>query len=1645
MIKRSKLVYGVGSAIIGIVVIIFVFAGLVLSGAINAETRKLVFESASKEFVYDGQTFTCEEWSLVSGELKSGHEAKVSVYGKQTGVGTCENAMSVTIIDANGADVSSDYQISCQTGVLSVSARPLTVETGDAKRVYDGTPLKAESYELTAGTIADGHTLEVAYTGEQTNVGETENAASVTVVDANGNDVTNNYAVTVTSGTLEVTARALLLRSVDGSKTYDGEPLKAEDYVLETGTLVEGQTIVPYYPVELTNVGTAENEWLASVTTADGADVTDNYEIAHLYGSLQVLPCEILVRTLDAEKTYDGAPLTQSEWTYMMGEVLPIHTFNVVCTGTQTDVGNAENDMQWTITDENGVSVGANYRVTVVKGSLKVTPKPIRLYSESQEWVYDGQEHTHDQVYYDAWSLVDGHQLIGACTVAVQNVEEKAVDNKFEWVITDANGRDVSENYKAMEEYGKLSILPRELTVYTDGYTWRYDGQPHSHQSWYHLGEVAFGQTLEVNCETSITNVKESPKENAATWKVLDGNGVDVSGNYKVTEKYGELNVVACDLLIATQGYTWTYDGQSHSYDASWYEGEVAWNHNLEIVCEKSITNVKDSPMKNKATWRITDEYGLDVSENYNVAENFGELKLEKRDLKIATGEKTWQYDGQTHKHEEKTVSGNLAFNHTLDIEFTGSITNVKESPKKNEITWSVLDENGFNVSENYNVTVTCGELKLEKRNLKITTEGKTWLYDGQAHKHEEKTVSGDLAFNHTLDIDFTASITNVKESPKKNEITCRILDENGFNVSDNYNVTVICGELKLEKRDLTAQSGDDKKEYDGEVLRKDEVFLLDENELANGHTWDYNLTGAITDAGTAENTFELYVYDENGVNVSENYNLQLNSGKLEITPRPIAFSTGAHEKIYDGYALNVDLTASCKVTSYKEEESALLDGHYYVLIQQDTQEIIDVSQTPLDNRFVTMRIYDANDNDVTRNYEINYLYQKLVIKPRPITIESLGASKTYDGQPLTEDGYSDDFGIYGLADGHWEEVRITGSRTEVGESLNTVFEVIIYDAFGKDSTSNYQITVKEGSLIVIGEVQSDEKEENVTPPPEEQEIGLPDEIDLDTPLLSVTATYAGKAYLRRTSFGAYTGSSWLAATEYDGLLNNTYSMNYLFGVAVQASGVERQSMQIEHLVSGLQYTLPYHLDDSLLYYQTQTSDTAYIGSTGSKYAAYYYPYEYLLDSGVKTGKLGSYSTAEKSYRDFVYNEYLALPDSSKTYMNGIIAQKGWTKNTANIIRMVASYIANSAAYDLEYNRALDSESDVYVSFLRDYKTGVCQHYAGAATLLYRALGIPARYTVGYTAQTKENEAVIVKSGNAHAWVEIYLDGIGWTYVEVTGGDGTNGIGGEKPETDVDDPNELIIAAKSVSKRYDGTPLDAINSVSYCKDMGDLLKNGYDYEVTVAGTQTEVGRSRATITSFRLFDPDGNDVTDTYRITLKQGTLHVYLYTMYVTTGSATEIYNGKALTNAEHGYSGLQNGHQISIVNTGSQINVGSSSNTCSVHVYDEDGNDVTVQYKIQYSYGTLTVTALQITVVAGSREKEYDGTALTFNSYTVTGVVVSTHTVHAVVEGSQTRVGKKANKITEVTVTDENGKDVTSNYVITSVEGLLTVKASA
>jgi transglutaminase-like putative cysteine protease len=75
---------------------------------------------------------------------------------------------------------------------------------------------------------------------------------------------------------------------------------------------------------------------------------------------------------------------------------------------------------------------------------------------------------------------------------------------------------------------------------------------------------------------------------------------------------------------------------------------------------------------------------------------------------------------------------------------------------------------------------------------------------------------------------------------------------------------------------------------------------------------------------------------------------------------------------------------------------------------------------------------------------------------------------------------------------------------------------------------------------------------------------------------------------------------------------------------------------------------------------------------------------------------------------------------------------------------------------------------DALVEFLTVGRAGYCEQFASAMAVMLRAVGIPSRVAVGFTAGTDLGDYRSIRTSDAHAWVEAYFPGTGWVGFDPT-------------------------------------------------------------------------------------------------------------------------------------------------------------------------------------------------------------------------------------------------------------------------------------
>ncbi|MEU0182664.1 DUF3488 and transglutaminase-like domain-containing protein [Streptomyces sp. NPDC006207] len=135
--------------------------------------------------------------------------------------------------------------------------------------------------------------------------------------------------------------------------------------------------------------------------------------------------------------------------------------------------------------------------------------------------------------------------------------------------------------------------------------------------------------------------------------------------------------------------------------------------------------------------------------------------------------------------------------------------------------------------------------------------------------------------------------------------------------------------------------------------------------------------------------------------------------------------------------------------------------------------------------------------------------------------------------------------------------------------------------------------------------------------------------------------------------------------------------------------------------------------------------------------------------------------------------EYTKVPDS----LPPVVAQtalevtKDATNDYERALALQRWFTSGAFSYDTSVRSGTGVQA--ITRFLRN-KEGFCIHFAFTMAAMARTLGIPARVAVGFTPGTSESDgAYAVGLKDAHAWPEVYFEGVGWTRFEPTPTRGT--------------------------------------------------------------------------------------------------------------------------------------------------------------------------------------------------------------------------------------------------------------------------------
>lgn len=184
--------------------------------------------------------------------------------------------------------------------------------------------------------------------------------------------------------------------------------------------------------------------------------------------------------------------------------------------------------------------------------------------------------------------------------------------------------------------------------------------------------------------------------------------------------------------------------------------------------------------------------------------------------------------------------------------------------------------------------------------------------------------------------------------------------------------------------------------------------------------------------------------------------------------------------------------------------------------------------------------------------------------------------------------------------------------------------------------------------------------------------------------------------------------------------------------------------------------------------------------------------------------------------------EYTKVPDN----LPPVVAQTArevtnGAKDDYTAAVKLQEYFAVSGGFRYDTKVSSGTGSQAIAKFLAD-KEGFCVHFAFSMASMARTLGIPARVAVGFTPGVKQADGIVnVSMRDAHAWPELYFEGVGWTRFEPTPRSGITVPDYSRPATPQTQPSAPTAAPSASAAQPSAGPSTADDCPPELKRLGE--------------------------------------------------------------------------------------------------------------------------------------------------------------------------------------------------------------------------------
>ncbi len=463
---------------------------------------------------------------------------------------------------------------------------------------------------------------------------------------------------------------------------------------------------------------------------------------------------------------------------------------------------------------------------------------------------------------------------------------------------------------------------------------------------------------------------------------------------------------------------------------------------------------------------------------NYEIRTEKGTLNVTSRGaaetITVEANSTSATYDGGTHsaaglKTTEFVVGGKA---YTVSGLSTEDPSAADAGTYTNNVTGTakVSDAAGNDVTSEFAVEIKDGSLVIGPAEATIRPKDASKPYDGTPLVASEFEAAGFVGGDGVAGVTYGGSQTDAGESGS----TIAAYEAAGSTKLANYKITLGEGRLEVtanaERVVVTIRENSATFPYDGEAKTAEgyEVAGISSALYKEG---DFAFVGDAAHkvaTGTDAGDYDMGLLPGDFENTSANFSnvaFAIEDGQLHIVPVAIdedavTWDACDVQKVYDGEPLSAYGARAWDKHGNELSVEYSTDGVSWV------DDPSKVSLTHSGHLAVKLRATGANY--AAGQYAAGS--EGVAVEKRPVTLESGGADKTYDGTPLTNGAVSvtpKGEGV-GFVDGEGVAVTVTGSQTDAGESDNTFYFSFDEGTSGDD----YLVTAKCGKLKVAANSQ---------------------------------------------------------------------------------------------------------------------------------------------------------------------------------------------------------------------------------------------------------------------------------------------------------------------------------------------------------------------------------------------------------------------------------------------------------------------------------------------------------------------------------------------------------------------------------------------